>query len=433
MDLKHCLIKIPQIKTDAVYNGSFAIENNRFHFWVEWNKDDPSFPILFELIYNHEKFDAQIEQDDHSSEFYTCFECYSTIDLIEVINQDNVNIYTTKEPLWKERNIPIECNSWIEGVQIDSLSEKWWSQVSFRIDYSEPWFPSEDTNTEVVISDNESIHFFVGEQKERRYYPFSTTSRFRSQIVYENKSEEFSIEDGVHIGIVVQTLLRYTADIPFPPPTVEFIGDGKHGSIYRGNFGIAGLKKNPDPSKYSKMPYKMESLDIKRSVPKWFSFCNHDDMLSAIVNYCQGQNPDYINHRIVLLTRSFDKFSQTESSTYMDKEDFKLLIKKASEYIEHESGSVFDKNRVQSIISGLNKESLKNRLLGVFERMKNPVFKSPEDYRSVADYLTTLRHADAHSGYADITKLPDGYDYDKILSIIIKANRFCINRNALGK
>ena len=434
MDLKHCRITIPTIP-GSLYNGSYYIDDNKFHFWIEWDKANISFSRLFEFEMRHELFDAQIMADNLSAAKYSCFKCYFTSPIQDVKHCEEGKIYVTKEPFWREKNISVDCNGWIENIHLDSLSEKYWNEVSFRIPYTEPWFPSMEINIEVPLSNNDDIRLFVGEERRVNYYPNTRSSVFKNQIIYHTKETVFSIEEAVHTGIIVQAFLRYTAGIPFPPPVIDFIQKNDHGSLvyyrFHSDFGVKGLSEYAENRDYHNMPYKFEKLDLENSVRNWFAFCRQGDLFSAIINYCIGQNPDYINHRITLLTRSFDKLSQTEFTSYMEENEFNLFLDNTLNYIENESRGKFNRDRVRGLLSQLNQQTLKNRLMLVFEKMNSSLFKTQNDYRSIVNYLTYLRHAEAHSGYADISKLPDGYDYMKVLSIIDQANRFCIDNRAL--
>lgn len=431
MELKHCIINIPVLNKKEPFNGSFLIEDSKFLFWIDWNKEATVFEHLFEMEKKNAFFDVQITTDDLSKTFYSCFNCCFSSVIKDVTRYDKEGKpFKTREPQGEEKNICIACNSWIEFAHCNSLSDKCWREVSYKIDFSEPWFPSEPTNKEVMLSKNESLHFFVGINTETKLYPYCKTLNNTCQIVYNTKEKEFSIEEAIEIGLKLQTFLRYSSGIPFPPPKIEFVERFEHRSIacmYHGNYGIDGIAEYANPNQYYKMHKSMKTMCIEKVIPKWFSFFNNDDKLSAIVNFCKAQNKDFVNHQILLLTRSFDKLSQINCVHSMDKSDFKTFLDESSAFVSEKSGGIFSAERVKNILSMLNNESLKNRLIRVLNEMNDSTFTKPEDYKPVAQYLISLRNAEAHSGYSDIFKLPEGYTFNKILLIIQNANRYCID------
>lgn len=437
MELKHCTIKIPVLGEIGSFNGSFMVEGSEFILWIDWDRFSPvAFVRLFELEKKNEFFDIQITTDNISKTFYTCFNCYFYSVINEVFHHDSEGkVLKTREPLNQERNICIKCNSWIEFALCNSLSDKCWKEVKYMIDFSEPWFPSEPTDKEIMLSDKGFLHFFVVQKTETKLFPRLKISSFTCEIVYNTKEKGFSIEEAIEIGLKLQTLLRYSSGIPFPPPKIEFVDRTEQKStccMYHGHYGIDGISEYASPNQYYKMHKSMKTMSLERVVTNWFSFFNNADKLSAIVNFCKAQNQDFVNHQILLLIRSFDKLSSINSVRSMDKKDFVTFLNETAEFVSERSGGIFEVKRVKGILSNLNNESLKDRLIRVFTEMKDDsAFTNPEDYKFVADYLINLRNADAHSGYSDIFKLPENYTFNKILLIIQNANRYCVDNYVL--
>ena len=357
-----------------------------------------------------------------------------------------------KIPVGGEKNIAVECESWIEGVCVDGLESKFWNAVCFHFDFSEPWFPDSDIDKQISVSENETLCFQVAKHTESKLFPRSVVEKFNSRIVYRTTNGKFSTKEALHVGVVLQTLLRYTSSIPLPPPSMEFLVESSEESssnekhlLYHGTFGIKGVSERPTTNQYWEMPDNMKSLNVESSVPKWFSFCQNRNMFSAVVNYCRSQNTSFIDEKIVDLTMVFDRLSQHIVSPSMEEEAFKKFLDDVSEFGEIRSNGVFPKDRIRGALHMLNSESLKGRLLAVFTDLDAGLFERGDEidvdgsgnlrkkHRAVAVYLLNLRHSDAHSGFVDVSKLPGEFCFDDVLEIITAANRYCIDKYAFGR
>lgn len=444
MLLNHCVINVVEMSDEITLKGSFSIEDDKLFFWIEWDENNPLFAEFFECY----SFTAHIVHDNKSGIAYTCFNCH----FVNLQYTAFDRFFLKKIPVGGEKNIAVECESWIEGVCVDDLESKFWNAVCFHFDFSEPWFPDSDIDKQISVSENETLCFQVAKHTESKLFPRSVVEKFNSRIVYRTTNGKFSTKEALHVGVVLQTLLRYTSSIPLPPPSMEFLVESSEESssnekhlLYHGTFGIKGVSERPTTNQYWEMPDNMKSLNVESSVPKWFSFCQNRDKFNAVVNYCRSQNTTFIDERIVDLTMVFDRLSQQIVSPSMDEEAFKKFLEDVSEFGETRSSGVFSKVRIRGALHMLNSESLKGRLLAVFTDLDADLFEKGDEidvdgsenlrknHRAIAEYLLALRHADAHSRFVDVSKLPGEFCFSDVLEIITEANRYCIDKYAFGR
>ena len=376
-----CKVIIPELGTNNIFAGNFFVMDDIITIWIDYSKTMKEKDRLLKLLSGNNPFTMNLI--DSSECWYTCFSCFSL---------------TANEQL--ERHafdcIKIFCNSWIEKVNLKSLSDKFAKSVKITYPYTEPLFRGCNKEYLYVINKNISIQF---KQVELQYLDFKNRITSNDCSFYLHFKEKSDLTLISRIEKIIWLFIRFTSNIQIPRGVIKIIDD-KTLNECQVHYRYEGrtIKEYANFKEYCNEPIKLYNILLDKQIIKnWFDFCKQYYHVMTMFSRCMDKTT-LIDERIAHYIQIFDSLTNKRnnkehlqqrlskairalSHVNLDKYNSEVLkaCRVAFSHLEKKSFDIIDKELTLSNVKGY--ECLAENLVRI-EILKKINYKDIDSYRN---------------------------------------------------
>lgn len=427
---------IPQIKGNNTYKGSFSIEKDSVHIWIEYDSSEERFSALFDLVEQNEPFSVIIDYK-HSS-VIGCYEClFLHSNLTTVIEYDKEgHPISSRKPEYGHGYLKAISHCWTDGVSADDLDVHCFKSFYLNYRFSDAWFVSSVKDNDVTLKDGTLISFICGIDKVTNRMPYRYEER-QSGRIFVKRERAFSLREVMDISLCIQVFLRFVTNLQIPSGIIQLNDDKSQWIRYdfHSRNGVMGITEE---LKSLSFPISLQKVvSTEGLLQNWFdSWEKYKDALSR---FAECQNLMKSEDCIVALTKAFDAL--TEKLFSAKKETKKRINDWLGEMGSFGEEKAKEKNldigekRIKELLGKVKENSLIMRLNTFSLRNATPSYqsllKNTGDEEKILSFACKLRNTDSHFGKNVTKSIPKGYKLREIARFMYLLDRDVISRYIL--
>ncbi len=405
----------PEESIRPEYFGIAQIEGEEIVIYIEFDGDESSPEYRTKLqLFDRESNDFYLKVIT-STTLYTCFHCYCITPFDYTIIENDGKCTNLKTPIYGSSLLEIHCNSWIEDVLCEDVSEKVWQAIQMEYSFLENWSNLND-NHEFHINDHVRLIVKNGTTKTIKLFsPIEKNEKIVRLFLQSDQKE--SLEDFQMLAFNFFLFIRFATNIDIPSGDLILYDSAERLPSSKGckfHYHPAFTSEQKEYPSVTNIPISLQDLIIyPRCIEKWYKCCEtYRSSLSLLVRCFTKKY--FINQRIIFLVQVFDSLQGAYANTaIVDSERFsewkETVLKNASETAERlEIEDLHVVSRLQGMVSCLNSNSLKNRLASFIDVhfQTDERIKELGEKDRILKILMKLRNGASHGN----SNIPDSID-----------------------
>lgn len=431
------IFTIPQIKGNNTFKGSFSIEKDSVHIWIEYDSSEERFSALFDLVEQNEPFSVIIDYK-HSS-VIGCYEClFLHSNLTTNVEYDKKgHPISSRKPEYEHGYLKAISHCWTDNISADDLDVHCFKSYYLEYRFSDAWFVSSVKDNDITLKDGTLISFICGIDTLTNRRPYRYEER-QSGRIFVKRENPFSLREVMDISLCIQVFLRFVTNIQIPPGIIQLNDDKSQ--VIRYGFHSRDWVKGISEEVFNSLSFPIslqKVLSTEGLLQNWFdSWKKHKNALSR---FSECQNPMKSEDCIVALTKTFDALTEKLFSAKKGKKrSINCWLDEMGSFGEEkakEKSLDIGKTRIKELLGKVKEDSLIMRLQTFSNQNSNPSYqsliKNTSDGERILSFACKLRNTDSHFGKDVIKSIPEGYQLREIARFMYLLDRDVISRYIL--